>query len=364
MMFNLRRLGILLTLITSLMACSILPRSGPTTTDVYLSSFYQLPIIPIDLDLATRTKVPCASWPSSPLKKAICYDVLGMGDKIEISIWENATEGLYTGEKKGVAHLEPAIINASGKIFIPYVGNIQVAGLSPDALQKKLTHILKNKMMDPQVEINSVERLSKQITIQGAVAKPGIFELKPGRHDLISLLGEAGGSTLPPELTEIRLERQGRQYQTTLLELFQRPMLNLNLYPGDHLMASEMNHSFSALGATGVQKLIKFPKSELSLIEALALANGLSDDLANPSHVFLLRFEHNEILHPDPERPSEGCSQVIYAMNMRNMQSVFAGQQFQIRDGDLIIATNAPYTNVRKILSSLSPAIALGRTTY
>ncbi|WP_419421338.1 hypothetical protein ACNVED_14850 (plasmid) [Legionella sp. D16C41] len=47
---------------------------------------------------------------------------------------------------------------------------------------------------------------------------------------------------------------------------------------------------------------------------------------------------------------------------MRQMNAVFAAQQFKIRDGDLIITTDAPYTNIRKIFSSLSPAIGLGRS--
>ena len=349
-----------------LAGCTILPRSGPTTQDVYKST-NEIPIVPINLGIVSITNLvtPYTWIKSSPLSDSH-YDILGVGDTIKISVWEHADEGLYSGDKKGVSHLDSSLIDASGALFVPYVGRVRAAGLSTYALQKKLRHVLKNKMLNPQVVVSKVEILSQQITIQGIVAKPGTYVLKPGNHDLISLLGESGGATLSPELTEIMLTRRGKYYQTTLLDLFKKQKYNISLHPHDHIMVSEINRSFSVLGATGRQQLIKFPKNELRLIEALALAQGLDDDLANPSHVFLLRTEARDIISrfAPNNRLQNGHSQIIYELNMRKLACVFAAQQFKVRDKDVILATNAPYTNVRKILSSLSPAIALGRTAY
>lgn len=350
-----------------LLSCTVLPRSGPTKNDVYKSSYGQIPIIPITLNVSKITNINTLHpWIYPNKTEFINYETLDIGDKVDINIWENSSEGLYTGDKKGAANLGPSVISGTGDIYIPYVGKVKAAGNTIDQLQQKMTLILKNKVINPQVIVKKIEGLSKQISIQGVVSKPGTFEIMPGRHNLISLLAEAGGSTILPELTEVMLERKGRKFKTTLVDIFQLPHKNIDLHPGDNIILSEINRSFTVLGATGIQKLIKFPKKELSLIEAIALADGLSDEIANPSHVFLLRYEKNKILNllapADRRRLLKGSSQVIYELNMKQMQSVFSAQQFKMRDGDLIISTDAPYTNVRKILSSLSPAIGLGRT--
>lgn len=350
-----------------LSGCTVLPRSGPSRSDVYQSSYQRIPIIPISPIFAKETNVTNLSpWIYARPLSAKQYETLDIDDKIEIHIWENASEKLYSDNKQGASNLGPLIISGKGNIYVPYIGKVKASGHTVEQLQQKLTSCLKNKVINPQVFVEKMEGFSKRISIQGIVNKPGIFELTPGRHDLISLLAQAGGSTIPPELTEVLLERGGKKYSTTLSSLFHTTNKNIALRPKDNIVLSEISQSFTSLGATGSQKLIKFPKSELTLIEAIGLAEGLSDEMANPSHVFLLRYEQNRILDrliPSSKARIEGASPVIYKLNMRHMESVFSAQQFQIRNGDILITTDAPYTNVRKVLSSLSPAIGLGRAT-
>lgn len=348
-----------------LSGCAILPRSGPSKSDVYQSSYRHIPIIPIT---AKTSKISNLNnfypWIYSRNSTKINYETLDIDDKLDINIWENASEKLYTGSQQGPSNLGPLIISGTGNIYIPYVGKVKASGNTIDQLQQKLTLMLKNKVINPQVIVKKVEG-SKKISIQGVVAKPGTFELTPGHHDLMSLLAEAGGSTMPSELTEVALERKGKKFKIVLSDIFQSQHKNIDLYPKDNIVLSEISRSFISLGATGSQKLIKFPKSELSLIEAIALAEGLNDEMANPSHVFLLRYEKNQILNtliPSSKLANNGYSPVIYELNMRQMPAVFSAQQLKIRDSDLVITTDAPYTNVRKMFSGLSPAIGLGRT--
>lgn len=347
-----------------LQSCTVIPRSGPTQHDVYKSRLY-IPIVPLTLNIAKITQKHTKKIWIAPDKFAHNnYESLGVGDKLDINIWENATEGLFTGNQKGPASLGPVIISEKGTIYIPYVGQVTALGLTPQQLQEKLTSILENKVINPQIAIKKIEAVSKQISIQGVVPKSGMYEISPGRYKLVQFVAEAGGSTIAPELTEVMLERKGQQFKTSLAHLFNSSPMNISLKPGDNVILTEVRRSFVALGSTGIQNLIKFPKSELSLIEAISLAQGLNDEKANPSSVFVLRYEANsilEIMTPSTrKRTLNAYSPVIYSLNMKHMGALFSAQQFQIRDGDLILTTNAPYTNVRKLLSSLSPAIGLG----
>jgi polysaccharide biosynthesis/export protein len=361
------RIAIAILISSLLTGCTVLPRSGPTKADVYQTSFNRIPIIPITASTSKLTYLNTPyPWNFSNKSHAINYETLDVDDKIDLNIWENASEKLYTGSQQGPSDLGTLAISGSGDIYIPYLGKVKAAGNTIEQLQYKLTSLLKNKVIHPQVIVRKVERLSKQISIQGVVAKPGTYAITVGRHDLLSLLAEAGGSTVPPDLTEVKLERKGNKFKTTLKEIYQSANKNINLYPRDNVILNEINHSFISLGATGTQKLIKFPKSKLSLMEAIALVEGLNDDMANPSHVFLLRNEKIKIINrfrPASKTDLKGRAPVIYELDMRQMQAVFAAKQFKVRDADLIITVDAPYTNVRKILSSLSPAIGLGRTT-
>lgn len=358
--------GLLLILYPLLLSCTILPSSGPSKLDVYKTSYGQMPIIPVTPAVTQLVNIkPLSTWSSLSKVSPIDYETLDVGNKLDILIWENSSEGLYTTDPKGAANLGPMVISGSGNIYLPYVGKIKAAGLNIEQLQQKLTKILKNKAINPQIIVKKMEGRSKEVSIQGIVAKPGTLELLPGRHDFMSILAEAGGTTLPPEVTQVTLERHGQRFTTTLSDIYHSAKLNINLHPKDDLIFSEISQSFTILGASGIQKLIKFPKNELSLTEAIALAQGLNDEAANPAGVFLLRYEKTTILQqltPSYRNPSnQPYAQVIYELNMRKMQSVFSARQFQVRDGDLIIATDAPYTNVRKVLFSLNPAIGLGR---
>ncbi|WP_419421339.1 polysaccharide biosynthesis/export family protein (plasmid) [Legionella sp. D16C41] len=308
---------ILVVLYLQLLSCTTLPRSGPTKYDVYKSSYGHIPIIPVTVDVATITNISSIyTWIAASEADLINYETLDVGDKLEINIWENASEGLYTGDQKGAASLGPHIISGTGHIYIPYVGKVKAAGNTVEQLQRKLTLILKNKVINPQVIIKKLEGLSKQVSIQGTVAKPGTLEIRPERYDLVSVLAEAGGSTLSPELTEVMLERKGKKFKTTLIDIYQAPDKNVTLYPRDNIILSEINRSFTVLGATGVQKLIKFSKSELSLIEAIALAEGLSDDMANPAGVYLLRHEKAEILHALTPMIGRVCCEQMHKLSM------------------------------------------------
>lgn len=365
--FGIARLIVSQLLLTAfyplLLSCTILPRSGPTQSDVYQSSYGQIPIISVTPKVAAITYLkPQYPWFYSSNINVVNYETLDIGDKVEVTIWESASEKLYSGSNQGPATLGPLIISANGNIDFPYLGKIKARGKTLDQLQQKLSFLLKNKIINPQISVKKTEGFSKQISIQGVVVKPGIFEISPGRHNLISLLAEAGGLVIAPELTEITLERKGKKFKTTLIDIFQSADKNINLHPGDNIILTEINRSFTSLGATAAQKLIKFPKNEVSLIEAIALADGLSEERANPSYIFVLRKEKNEILAQlFSGMKILGTSQVIYELNMRKMPAIFSAQQFKIRDGDLIITVDAPYANVQKILSSLSPAVGLGR---
>lgn len=81
----------------------------------------------------------------------------------------------------------------SGNINLPLVGEIPAAGKTARDIERDLTAKLGAKyLQSPQVKVFVKEYNSQQITIQGAVRKPGIYAIK-GKTSLLQTIAMAEG---------------------------------------------------------------------------------------------------------------------------------------------------------------------------
>lgn len=86
-------------------------------------------------------------------------------------------------------------VDASGRISVPLVGIVQVAGKTPLQIEEIVKASLRGRYLrDPQVTVNLVEAVSQIITISGEVKNPGSFPVM-GRMTLLRALALAKGST-------------------------------------------------------------------------------------------------------------------------------------------------------------------------
>jgi polysaccharide biosynthesis/export protein len=100
-------------------------------------------------------------------------------------------------------------VNASGAVSLPLIGSVMLVGLTSaqaEALiaQKYAADYLQN----PQVSLFIKEFTSQRITIEGAVAKPGIYPVT-GELTLLRALALAGGGGQYAMLNEVMLFRSG-----------------------------------------------------------------------------------------------------------------------------------------------------------
>jgi polysaccharide biosynthesis/export protein len=108
---------------------------------------------------------------------------LGSGDLLEISVPRvDDMQALR-------ARIDPA-----GMITLPHVGAIQAAGLTESQLRDRLKQRLGQTLLrDPQVALFVAENASQQVSVTGAVARPGLFGLTRQNRTVADLLSEAGG---------------------------------------------------------------------------------------------------------------------------------------------------------------------------
>lgn len=100
-------------------------------------------------------------------------------------------------------------VNAAGAISLPLIGHVAVNGLTPQEAEVRIAARYAEKyLQNPQVSIFIKEFTTERITVEGAVARPGIFPLT-GQMTLLRVLAVAGGFGSIANTREVVIYRTG-----------------------------------------------------------------------------------------------------------------------------------------------------------
>lgn len=91
-----------------------------------------------------------------------------------------------------------AVVDGSGRISVPFVGDVPVAGKTLSDVQRVLTKAFRSQLRAPQVTIGIVQARPRQINVLGLVKRPGAVNLQPGWR-VSESLGAVGGLIAPVE---------------------------------------------------------------------------------------------------------------------------------------------------------------------
>ena len=91
-------------------------------------------------------------------------------------------------------------VSGQGDITMPLVGVVKVAGLTPQEIEKRLEELYDAQfLVNPQITVTVKEFRYQRVSVTGAVAKPGTYELIGPRTllEVLSLAGGLGSQTSP-----------------------------------------------------------------------------------------------------------------------------------------------------------------------
>ncbi|MGY2048476.1 polysaccharide biosynthesis/export family protein [Methylobacterium sp. JK268] len=358
---------------------SFLPASGPTTTAVAEGAdiatdqglFARYEIIDIDPSVveALRGRPLDSLLASFGDRRPSVEPVIGVGDAISVTIWEASTGGLFSGSLmpdrfssgSKSATIPPQVVTRDGAITVPYAGRIQVAGKRVQDVQKEIETELAGKAIEPQVIVSVTQPASTTVTVTGEVTAGARIPLSTKGDRLLDVIAAAGGVRAAVSETFVRLSRGQTTATVPLTAVVSNPRENIYLRPGDTLTLVRDPQTFLATGATGANYEIPFQAEGITLAQAIAKAGGLRDFQADPTGVFLFRFEPASVVRRlRPHSPLLTAPQVpvVYRVNMRDPNSLFVTQAFRMRNRDMIYVSNAPFTEVQKVLSVFSTITA------
>ena len=94
----------------------------------------------------------------------------------------------------GVQELAKEVrVNSNGQISLPLIGGMMAGGLTIPELERELARKYSDGyLQNPQVSVFVKEFTSQRVTLEGAVAKPGIYPIT-GRTTLLQAIALAGG---------------------------------------------------------------------------------------------------------------------------------------------------------------------------
>ena len=286
---------------------------------------------------------------------------LGIGDRLVVTIWEAAADGLFsTSDGKQVSI--PAVVDEAGYIFMPYAGRVRANGLSVEGLRVAIQERLKGKAIEPQVLVTVEGNESSGVVVVGDVMKPGQYTMSVRGMRLLEAVAKAGGSREATYETVVTVKRGGASGEARMVDLIEYPKNNIWLAPGDNVLVTHKPRTFSAFGAVQTTQLVPFKTESVTLAEGLAQVGGLKDFFADASGIYLFRFEDRDLvrkLRGDVvDRIHSARVPVVYKLNLREAEAFFLARSFEMRDKDIIYVANHPTAELGKFLQIIGPLLS------
>jgi polysaccharide biosynthesis/export protein len=270
------------------------------------------------------------------------------GDVLKVRIFEPYDGAVFPTIQKPGADLGTQRVADDGSIDVPYVGTVSVAGLDLTGVEQRIAERVKanGKAQDPQVIVEYVADRMNTIMVSGDVRTPARLSLLEGVRSVIDAINRCGGLTqqLQAAQAEVVLRRNG---QVALIAQFSDLLAghDVPVQKGDEIVVRPNSRIFTVLGAVTKAGNVELTKSNMTLLEALGAVNGLNDERANKTGVFVFRMGD---LQNNPNARGR-----IFRLDLFQPVSIFVAQQFGIQPRDVLYVTNAPLYEYNKVLTVL-----------
>jgi len=359
-------------------ACSLLPATGPSSDAVNsnatagLRSNAALPYALVDVSADT---IGFLSQPNVvtfkgefPDKRPKPNQVVGVGDVLNISIFEAAPGGLFTpGQAAGArpgnfVDLPAQAVDQKGSIYVPYAGEIPAAARTIPEIQQAVVARLRNRAIEPQVVISLNQQHSSVVSVLGDVNTPGVLALNSVGERLLALIARAGGPKFEAIESYVTLQRDGKRVRVLLSRVVHDPRENIFIRPNDVIFITHEAPTFTALGALnqnvfGFNSEIPFDVETLTLAQAIGKAGGLNDNQSDAREVYVYRHEDRHFLEKlgvDTTRFTYDRVPTIYHVNLRDPSGYLLASGFQMRTKDVMYVANAKVVDYFKLLNLIN----------
>ncbi len=286
--------------------------------------------------------------PEALLAESEEYDyVVGPGDVLNVTVWDHPELTIPAGSMRSSTESGNWVHN-DGTIFYPYVGTVEVAGMSVNEIRSMITRRLAQYIENPQVDVTVAAFRSKKVYVTGSVGQPGTYPITNVPLRLVDAISAAGGISDTADWSNVILTRGGKEYSLSLRDIYQEgnAAQNILLQPGDviNVARAEENKVF-VLGEVMRPSSLPMGRNGMTLAEALSEKGGLDPRSSDASGVFVLR----------KAAPGADHGIDVYQLNAKDAAALVLADNFPLQSRDIVYVTAAPLARWNRVLSLLVP---------
>jgi protein involved in polysaccharide export with SLBB domain len=190
--------------------------------------------------------------------------VLGTGDGLKVDLWGSVSQRLQR------------VVDRSGRITLPEVGNVEVAGRTLGDVQHLVQAVLRTQYRDVQADVSIARIRAVRVYVVGDVQRPGAYDISSLSTPLNAVFS-AGG---PTNIGSMRLVRHYRSKQLVQeVDIYDLLLHGVhgNVLPmdsGDTILVPSIGPQVTVQGMVRRPAIYELV-GETSLAEALELAGGV-----------------------------------------------------------------------------------------
>ena len=363
-----RRVAIVLLSCLLVTACGALPRGAGIQSEVLAAGSGAEAAESFAVEPVTRDRLALyADWPAVGeqhyrwINRTDQPDtrVIRPGDTLAVTVWTTEADGLLTAGGERVVALPETRVSSGGTIFLPYAGDVRVAGMSPERARAVVQEKLDEVTAGAQVQLELAEGRASSVSVVSGVGSPGVYPLADQDVTVLDILAEAGGVRAGLNNPQIRLQRGGELFGTSVARLLEEPRLNTTLVGGDKVYVEEDDRYFLSLGAAGKETLHPFPKDRVTALDGLAIIGGVSEARANAQGILILRRYPQAAVRGDGSGPRH--PRTVFTLDLTSADGLFSAGQFLIRPGDLVYVTESPVSSAQTVFGLIGSVFGLAR---
>lgn len=287
--------------------------------------------------------------------------VIAPGDTLELTVWDSSDSSLLSAPGQRSVQIQALEVAPDGTIFLPYVGDTRVAGMTLQAARQTLHEAVDRIVPSSQVQLAMTEGRTNSVDLIGGVAAPGSYPMPDRNFTLLNLIALGGGVQGNLINPQIRLIRAGDIYGTSVARLYADPRLDTLLRGGDQVIVEEDRRYFLSLGAAGQQSQHPFPQDDVSALDAISIIGGVESRRGNPGGVLILREYPQSALRHDGSGPAQ--ARVVFTLDLTSADGLFSARNFHVAQGDLVLVTESPITSAQTIFGLVGSVFGLANQT-
>jgi len=235
--------------------------------------------------------------------------VLGPGDEMSVAIW-----GKVTGEYR-------RIIDKDGKINLPTVGVLQIAGLTFQGAKGFIEKEYSRYYSDMKINISMGNLKSIRVFVVGNVQRPGSYTIS-SFSTMITALFAAGGPGKVGSMRNVQLKRNGQTLASLDLYdfLLKGDKTDVRLLSEDVIFIPPVGPLVGIAGNVKVPAIYEL-KGETRLSDLIGMAGGMNS----------ISFKNRVQI----QRVEGGREQTLREMNLAEIEKG-KGSDIVLKDGDVL----------------------------